>query len=97
MLTDNKVYIKESIIPRIGNGLFAKQNINKGSIIGEFKGKLRKPCEKIISNHSLSIDEFRIITFDKISDEFEKSLIEIIEKFRTLSQDIEIIKKKERK
>lgn len=46
------VYIKESTIPNIGKGLFAKTNIKNGSIIIEFRGRLRKPNEKILSSWS---------------------------------------------
>lgn len=47
-----KVYSKNSVIPNIGKGLFAKIKINKGSIITEFKGKLRKPGEHASSSRS---------------------------------------------
>jgi hypothetical protein len=48
----SKVYTKDSIIPGIGKGLFASVNIKKGSIIVEFKGKLRKPNEKLNDSRS---------------------------------------------
>ena len=48
----NKVYAKESLVPNIGKGLFAQVNIKKGSIIAEFKGKLRSPGEKCSSPRS---------------------------------------------
>jgi SET domain-containing protein len=47
-----KVYAKESTVPDIGKGLFAKVDIKKGSIIVEYKGKLRKPHEKTTSSRS---------------------------------------------
>jgi SET domain-containing protein len=46
-IRQDKVYVKESNVPTIGNGLFANTNIKKGSIIAEFKGKLRKPGENL--------------------------------------------------
>lgn len=53
------MYEKESSVPNIGKGLFAKTNIKKGSIIVEFKGKLRKPNE-----HSLIKDGRSNIYFE---------------------------------
>lgn len=47
-----KVYIKESSIPDIGKGLFANEDIKKGSIVVEFRGKLRKPGEIPRNNRS---------------------------------------------
>ena len=47
-----KVYSKESNIPNIGKGLFAKVRINKGSIIQEFKGKILSPDDLTTSNRS---------------------------------------------
>ena len=48
----DKVYAKESTEPSMGKGLFAKSNIKKGSIIVEFKGKLRKPNDNITNQRS---------------------------------------------
>ena len=47
-----KVYVGESSIPNIGKGLFSGTNIKKGSIIVEYKGKLKNPEEKISSSRS---------------------------------------------
>ena len=47
-----KVIVKDSTVPNIGKGLFAKINIAKDSVIAEFKGKLRKPKEKLTSGRS---------------------------------------------
>ena len=47
-----KVYSKDSTIPAFGKGLFAQTNITKGSIIVEFKGKLRHPDEQTTSSRS---------------------------------------------
>ena len=47
-----KAYSKNSNIPSIGKGLFAITNIKKGSIIAEFKGKLKKPGENLNSSRS---------------------------------------------
>lgn len=46
------VYVKESTIPNIGKGLFAKRNIKSDMIIVKFTGKLRMPHEKILSSRS---------------------------------------------
>lgn len=48
----SKVCSGQSTIPGIGNGLFAIVPIEKGSIIAEFKGKLRNPGEKLTSDRS---------------------------------------------
>ncbi len=48
----SKVHSQDSTIPSIGKGLFASTNIKKGSIIVEFKGKLRRPGENINSSRS---------------------------------------------
>ena len=47
-----KVYVKESAIPNIGKGLFAKINIQRGSIIAEFKGKLKTTKDNLASSRS---------------------------------------------
>lgn len=47
-----KVFVKDSNIHSIGKGLFANTNIKKGSIIIEYKGKLRNPEEKPTSSRS---------------------------------------------
>lgn len=58
----NRVYVDKSTIPTIGNGLFANKNIKKGSVIANFKGKLRKPG-KHINNHrsNISFDDKYIL------------------------------------
>lgn len=38
-----KAYSKDSTVPNIGKGLFAINTIKEGSIIAEFKGKLKAP------------------------------------------------------
>lgn len=45
MKRPNKVYYKDSNVKEFGKGLFAKEQIKKGSIIAEFKGKLLRPGE----------------------------------------------------
>ena len=47
-----KVYAKESNVPNIGKGLFSNTNIKKGSIIAEFKGKVKNPGENLSSSRS---------------------------------------------
>lgn len=47
-----KVYVKDSNIKGIGKGLFAKTEINKGSIIVEYKGKLKKQSDKMTNARS---------------------------------------------
>lgn len=48
-----KVEVKQSTIPSAGMGLFAITDIPSGSIIVEFKGRIRKPNENISDNRSL--------------------------------------------
>lgn len=52
MSKSEKVYVKESNVQNIGKGLFANTDIKKGSIIVEFKGKLRKPKDSLIDQRS---------------------------------------------
>lgn len=40
-----KVYYQDSNVKEFGKGLFAKEQIKKGSIVAEFKGKLLRPGE----------------------------------------------------
>lgn len=47
-----KVIVKKSTIPSIGKGLFATVDIPKGSIITEFKGKLKKLGDPMSDNRS---------------------------------------------
>jgi hypothetical protein len=47
-----KTYSKKSSVPSFGKGLFAQVDINKGSIIVEFRGKLRRPHDKVSSSRS---------------------------------------------
>lgn len=47
-----KVFVKDSNVHGIGKGLFANTNIKKGSIIIEYKGKLRNHGENITSTRS---------------------------------------------
>lgn len=49
---NNKTYIKESIIPNIGKGLFARIPIKKNSIIAEFKGIIKDSSESITNKRS---------------------------------------------
>jgi hypothetical protein len=51
-MSEIKVRFAPSTIPKCGTGLFAMTDIKKDSIIVEFKGKLRKPYEKLNSNRS---------------------------------------------
>jgi hypothetical protein len=48
----SRAYVKESSIPTYGKGLFASDDIKKGLIIAEFRGKLREPDEKHSQNRS---------------------------------------------
>src|SRR3990172_2720152 len=48
----SKVESKQSTVESFGKGLFAKIFIKKGSIIDEYKGRLRKPNQKVTSNRS---------------------------------------------
>lgn len=47
-----KVEAKQSNVKSYGKGLFAKILIKKGSVIAEFKGRLRNPDQKCTSNRS---------------------------------------------
>ena len=42
---NQKVYVKESNIPNGGNGLFAKQDIQKGEVIATYGGQLIDPAD----------------------------------------------------
>ncbi len=48
----NKVCVKESTISNIGKGLFATANIPTGSIIVEYKGRLKQPGNILNDNRS---------------------------------------------
>lgn len=49
-----KAYTKESTVTGIGNGLFAQTDIKKGSIIAEFKGRLKQPHDRSNSKNDRS-------------------------------------------
>lgn len=87
---NNKTYTKKSNIPNIGNGLFAKTKINKGTIIEEYKGRLRKPNERTTSNRSNIYfnDEHILECYDDDLASYANDLVELPKQRRKLMETL---------
>jgi hypothetical protein len=49
---EDKTYVKQSLIPNVGFGLFAKRKIKRGERIAQFQGKLCRPGAPLPSERS---------------------------------------------
>lgn len=85
-----KTYIETSIIANAGKGLYARVKINKGSIIEEYKGRLRRPDERPTSNRSNIYfnDEHYLECYDNDLASYANDPVELPQRRRKLIESL---------
>jgi SET domain-containing protein len=86
----NKTVVKNSTIPNIGKGLFAKKNIKCGEIIVKYTGIVKKPGQKSSSNRSniMFLDGYHLDCPESCRASFANDPIKFTHKRRKLMESL---------